>query len=220
MVKNLAIGIIATVFAGFAFGQDFERTRIEQPFRVQVYTGGPSWVKMGVNFSNNYQDEVTYSGVPLLGVEFDYKIVDWFSIGVDASYRFGQIEFDILDSTFYTDINDRWDVDLSEYADPFGHYEMKIPRFRAMVKANFHVLPAESRADLYFTAGVGYNRAKPRLFLNDNEIKFVNTIGKFSLPVAYRTSVGYSYHFMNNLGVFAEVGLGGPIVSGGITARF
>ena len=220
MVRAIIVGIALLGFIGFTQGQEIEKKRVEQPFRVQVYTGGPSFTKMAVKFSNNYQDAVTYSGVPLLGVEFDYKVVDWFSIGIDASYRFGKIEFDVMDSTFYEDINERWDLDLSELVDPFGHYELNIPRFKGMVKANFHVLPAASRSDLYFTAGIGYNRSKPKLILNDKEIKFFNRIGKISLPIAYRTSVGYSYSFTNNIGAFAEVGLGGPIFSGGLSVKF
>jgi hypothetical protein len=33
-------------------------------------------------------------------------------------------------------------------------------------------------------------------------------------------SAGYSYHFTENIGVFTEVGLGGPLLSAGLTARF
>jgi hypothetical protein len=33
-------------------------------------------------------------------------------------------------------------------------------------------------------------------------------------------SVGYSFHFIENVGIFTEVGLGGPILSAGLTARF
>ena len=220
MKKKILIGLALFFITGMSNAQEGGAFQVDQPFRIQVYTGGPSLTKVAVDVSNNFQDKLTYSGVPLIGMEFDYKIVDWFSIGLDASYRFGQVEFDVMDSTFFEEVNDRWDINLSNYIDPFGHYELKIPRFRGMLKANFHVLPAESRSDLYFTAGIGYNQSRPKLFIDNNEVEVVSRVGLVSLPVSYRTSVGYSYHFINNLGVFAEVGIGGPIFSGGITARF
>ena len=220
MKKGLIIGIIAVCSAVTSHAQEGGLLNVDQPFRIQLYTGGPSLTKSIVNFSANYQDKITYSGVPLIGMEFDYKVVDWFSIGLDASFRYGQLNFAVMDSTLFEDIDDRWGINLGEYVDPFGQYKVTIPRFRAMLKANFHVLPAESRSDLYFTAAIGYNRTRPKLFIDDDEVEIVGRIGTISIPVRYRTSIGYSYHFINNLGVFAEVGLGGPIVSGGITARF
>lgn len=220
-MRKIGVVIIAVVLTGLtSLAQERNAFNVENPFRVQVYTGGPNFLKSATKFSSNFQDKVTYNGRPMIGVEADYKIVDWFSLGVDVSYRYGQLDVDVLDSSLFEEINDKWGVDVSQYADPFGHYSLKVPKFKAMVKANFHALPNESRSDLYFTIGIGYNKVKPRLFLDDNEIQFFKRIGTFSLPLAYRTSVGYSYNFTKNIGAFAEVGIGGPIVSGGLNLKF
>ncbi len=191
----------------------------DKPFRIQTYVGGPSMLKLGFKFSNQFQEKVNYQGKPGLGLELGYKLFDWLSIGVDMNYRYGQIDFTVEDSTFFQEIDDKWNVDLSGF-DPFGHYVMKVPRFRTTILANFHVLQPESRSDLYFTIGIGFNKVRARLYLDDNLIDYSKRLGTISLPVAYRMSVGYSFHFTQNLGLFAEVGFGGPLLSAGLTTRF
>jgi|TARA_R110000737_G_scaffold50259_1_gene71238 hypothetical protein len=208
---------LTLVFFGFGIVQ---AQQIDNRFRVQIYTGGPSLLKSAVNVSQKWQDEVTYSGVPLIGGVFDVRVKDWLSVGVDASFRSGNLEFDVMDSTLYTQIEEKWDIRLDEYVDPFGHYELKLPRTRIMFNFNIHALPVNSRSDLYFGFGIGYNNLKPRLTLNGNEIPYFKSIGKISMPMAYRTSVGYSYNFSEHFGAFAEVGIGGPIVSGGLNVKF
>lgn len=209
------------IFVGFYFQTVLAFTQIgsvEKPYRIQLYAGGPSMLKMAFNYSNKFQDAVTFKGVPGIGGEFAYKFTDWFSLGLDLNYRYGQVDFDISDSTLFEEIDDKWNIDLGSY-DPFGHYTLKIPRFRGTVIANFHALPAESKSDLYFSLGFGFNKVRARLYLDDQKIDF-RKLGNISLPLAYRTSVGYAYHFADNVGVFAEIGLGGPLVSAGVTARF
>lgn len=208
-------------FFGFYFLTNTAISQIgnaENPFRVQVYAGGPSMLKMAFNYSNKFQDAVTFKGLPGIGGEFSYKFTDWFSLGCDINYRYGQVDFDVSDSTLFEEIDDKWNIDLGKY-DPFGHYTLKIPRLRTTIVANFHVLPAESNSDLYFSLGFGFNKVRARLYLDDQKIDF-KKLGNISMPLAYRTSVGYAYHFVDNVGVFAEVGLGGPLISAGITARF
>lgn len=222
-MKNLQFLLAFVVFTSLSALGQFDNSPVfnaKHPFRIQVYSGGPSLLKTAFKISENFQDEVTYSGRMLIGIEVDYKITDWFSVGLDGSYRYGQINFDVTDSTFFNEIRDKWDVDVSQIVNPFGEYEMRVPRFRGMAKVNFHVLPAESQSDLYFSAGIGYNRFKPRLYKDGSELKFFKRFSSLSWPVSYRTSVGYTYHPIENVGLFAEAGLGGPIISGGVSVRF
>ncbi|MCC6701879.1 MAG: hypothetical protein IT221_10170 [Fluviicola sp.] len=193
---------------------------VERPFRFQVYTGGPSILKSAFKLSNTFQDEVTYSGKPLIGLSADYRLLPWLSLGTDISYRYGQMQFVIDDSTLFQEIEDKWDVDVSSVVDPFGKYEVTFPRLRIMVVGTAHFLKPTSDADFYMQMGIGYNRVKPRLYLDDSEIRYFNKIGTLSMPVAYRLALGYGYHFGEHFGAFAEVGLGGPIVSAGASFRF
>ncbi len=220
MKRSLFFLFLTALVSLQSFGQDNEFLQAKHPFRIQVYTGGPSLLKTAFKISENYQDEITYSGVPQIGLEVDYKLADWISVGVDCSYRYGQLDFNVQDTAFFREVEERIGFEITEIVNPYGDYVVKVPRFRGMAKVNFHVLPADSRSDLYFTAGIGYNRFKPRLFKDGNEIKIVKRFSTFSWPVSYRTSMGYSIHPIENVGLFAEVGIGGPIISGGVTVRF
>jgi hypothetical protein len=202
----------------FSFSTCFGQ--LEKPLRIQVYAGGPSLLKMAFKIASKYQDEFTYSGYPGLGVSLDYKLKSWISVGAEFNYRYGQIDFDISDSAFYGVMHDRFDI-VNSMFNPFGHYTLKIPRYRFMANLNFHLLKELSTSDLYVSMGIGINRLKPQLYLNNQSLVILNQyIGFISLPLAYRISLGYSYHFSPSIGIFGELGLGGPIFSGGITARF
>lgn len=212
----LFIGLLAFSFKFMAQGVG----SVDKPFRIQVYTGGPSILKSAFRLSSSFQNEVTFNGKSLIGLSADYRILSWLSVGVDASYRYGQLDFTLSDSTNFNYIRDKWGIDVSEIANPFGHYELKFPRFRMMVSGTVHCLKAESESDLYIQIGLGYNHVRPKLYKDEVEIQYFNKIGTFSLPVAYRLSVGYAYHFAGYFGVFGELGIGGPIFSGGLSVRF
>jgi len=209
-----ALLILLLFFFSTGFGQ------VGKPLRIQVYAGGPSLLKMAFKIASKYQDEFTYSGYPGLGASLDYKLKSWISVGAEFNYRYGQIDFDISDSAFYEVVNDRFDI-VNTVFNPFGHYTVKLPRYRFMANVNFHLLKEYSASDLYISLGLGINRLKPQLFLNNQSVEILNRyIGFISLPVAYRISMGYAYHFTSSLGIFGELGVGGPVFSGGITARF
>jgi len=194
-------------------------SQVQYPFRVQVYTGGPSLLKLAFKFSGQFQDKVTYDGQPGLGAELGYRFNRWFSAGLDFNYRYGQLDMDVTESEFFQELDEKWGIDLGVY-DPFGHYTMKIPRYRFTLLGNVHLLQEEIPSDLYFSMGIGYNYTAARLYLDGKEIKYEEKLGTISLPVAYRMSLGYAYHFGNVIGLFGEVGLGGPLFSAGITVRF
>ena len=209
-----SVFILFLVCFSSCFGQ------VERPLRVQVYAGGPSLLKMAFKISSKYQDEFIYSGYPGLGISLDYKLKSWVSIGAEFNYRYGQIDFDISDSAFYEVVNDRFDIVNTDF-NPFGHYTLKLARYRFMANVNFHLLKETSKSDLYFSLGLGINRLKPQLYLNNQNLEILNRyIGFISLPVAYRISMAYAYHFTPFIGIFGELGVGGPVFSGGITAQF
>lgn len=194
--------------------------QVAKPFRIQVYTGGPSILKAAFNFSKSFQDKVTYSGNALIGFSADYRVSDWLSVGGEVTYRYGELNMDITDSSSYVYLRDKWGLNEADIPNPYGHYRLEIPRLRIMAMATAHALGTEQPSDVYAQFGLGYNSVKPTLFLNEKEVEYFNRIGTFSLPLAYRLSVGYGYHFRNAVGVFGEVGIGGPIFSVGVSARF
>lgn len=213
MMKNIVL-IVSVFFISFSQAQ------VESPFRVQIYTGGPSLFKTAFKFSSSFQDLVKYNDKALLGFSADFRLTERISIGLDATYRYGELNMDISDSSDYEYLLEKWGLNEADILDPFGHYKLEIPRLRIMAVMTTHFLNSDNPSDLYAQLGLGYNRVKPILTLDDSEVEFFNRIANFSLPLAYRLSLGYSYYFKNYLGVFGEVGVGGPIFSFGITSRF
>lgn len=212
MKKNILFFIIAFNYLGL-------HAQIQKPFRAQVYIGGPSLLKLAFKFSKQFQDVISYTGQPGLGGEFDFRFNRWFSAGIDFNYRYGQLDMDINEPEMYDEIDEKWGIDLGPY-DPFGHYTMKIPRYRFTLVGNVHLLEENLPSDLYVSMGLGYNKVNARLYLDGQEIEYSKKLGSLSIPLAYRLSVGYAYHFHGIIGVFGELGLGGPLLSVGLSARF
>ena len=198
----------------------FVKAQVEHPFRVQFYTGGPSILKAAFKFSSSFQDKVHYSGKALIGFSADYRLNNWLSVGLDASYRYGELNMDINDSTDYVYLRDKWGLNEADIPNPYGHYKLELPRYRIMAMATIHALGTDQPSDVYAQFGLGYNKVAPYLTLNGNEVEFFKRIGTFSLPLAYRLSAGYAYHFKNYVGIFGEIGIGGPIFSIGLSGRF
>ena len=194
--------------------------QVSHPFRVQVYSGGPSILKTAFNFSSSFQDLVTYSGTALIGFSADYRVNNWLSVGLDATYRYGELNMDITDSSDYVYLRDKWGLNEADIPNPYGHYRLELPRYRIMAMATVHALGTEQPSDIYAQFGLGYNRVAPMLYVNEKEVEYFKRIGTFSLPLAYRLSAGYAYHFANYVGVFGEIGIGGPIFTVGVSGRF
>jgi len=201
-------------------GIQFANAQVARPFRVQVYTGGPSILKTAFKFSSSFQDLVHYSGKSLIGFSADYRLNNWLSVGLDATYRYGELNMDITDSSDYVYLRDKWGLNEDDIPNPYGHYRLELPRYRIMAMVTAHALGTDQPSDLYAQFGLGYNRVAPMLFLNDKEVEYFKKIGTFALPLAYRLSAGYAYHFKNYVGIFGEIGIGGPIFTIGVSGRF
>lgn len=60
------------------------------------------------------------------------------------------------------------------------------------------------------------------LTIESDDIGFNNDKVKFSgslLPISMRLCTGIRYYFTPNIGLNAEIGVGGPIVSGGLSIK-
>ena len=96
------------------------------------------------------------------------------------------------------------------------NYSVSVKRPRVLGRLNFHLL--KSRIfDPYFAIGVGYNGTKADVTTDDP--LFTNLSLPFSLPIAARAGFGMRLMVFKYVGISAEVGLGGPLVTGGVSIR-
>lgn len=95
-------------------------------------------------------------------------------------------------------------------------YTAGIDKIRILAKFNFHFATSE-KIDPYLTGGLGYKNTK--IYTNEPSAT-VNKLTLNVIPVAFRVGIGMRYFFTDIIGVHAEVGLGGPLMQGGLSLKF
>jgi opacity protein-like surface antigen len=105
------------------------------------------------------------------------------------------------------------------YAKNGVDYSAGIEKYRILAKANIHL--AKNRLfDFYLTFGAGYvdqkyYQTEPGV----NNLKN-NSFIEAQIPVGGRAGLGMRYFFHKNIGIHAEVGLGGPVALAGLSFKF
>jgi opacity protein-like surface antigen len=102
----------------------------------------------------------------------------------------------------------------------FQTYDVKanLSRVRLQARFNYHFIENDN-VDAYFGVGAGTNFRKYTLttdYPNYDDDSETGTL----LPFSLRLAVGTRYYFTENIGINAEIGIGGPVLSGGISIKF
>lgn len=143
------------------------------------------------------------------GLRTEFFLNNWFGIGVDAIYSGSSVSYDRLDSI----------VDGISYT---NSYERKMSRVRIQARFNFHFPVKSKRLDMYAGIGIGSNAKYRTTFVNgvktDDKSGFWD--GFPTIPISMRTCWGFRYYFSKFVGMNFEVGIGGPLISTGVSSRF
>ncbi|MNU78596.1 hypothetical protein D3C71_681890 [compost metagenome] len=143
------------------------------------------------------------------GLRTEFFLNNWFGIGVDAIYSGSKVTYDRLDSI----------VDGISYT---NSYERKMSRVRIQARFNFHFPVKNKRLDMYGGIGIGSNSKYRSTFVNgvktEDKSGFWN--GFPTIPISMRTCWGFRYYFSKFVGMNFEVGIGGPLISTGVSSRF
>jgi len=134
------------------------------------------------------------------GFRGEFLVSDLIGVGVDINYR---------KSTFTGEYTSNSNV----YSDTYT-----VTQTRLMARMNFHFIH-DGSIDFYSGLGIGY-KMSPREFSSTDPYATPESYDAI-LPIAFRMSAGFRYFFIDNLGVGAEVGIGGGSFANiGITAKF
>jgi hypothetical protein len=144
------------------------------------------------------------AGLGPLGIRGEYLVADKFGIGLDIHYQQSSIDYNQATN------------DASGNAVVYN-YNYKTTKIAIMPSFNFHFLE-EDAMDLYLQVAAGYGNRTYAFTSTDPA--YSNPSVKGLIPVAFRLAVGYRYFFTENLGINMAVGLGGPLVSGGLSLKF
>jgi hypothetical protein len=153
--------------------------------------------------SNGAQANLNVRGFGPVGIRGEYLVTDKFGIGLDMHYQSSSVDFDEVDNSGATAVT--------------YNYKFKTTKIVIMPSFNFHFLE-EEKMDLYLQVAAGYGSRK--FSFTSTEPGYSNPTVKGLFPVSFRTAVGYRYFFSDNIGINVALGLGGPLVSGGLSFKF
>jgi hypothetical protein len=93
-------------------------------------------------------------------------------------------------------------------------------RVRAQLRFNYHFNITNPNVDSYIGVGAGTNNRFRSTLENGVDITENDGISNFTLvPFSIRVAAGLRYYFTANIGINAEIGIGGPVISGGLSIR-
>jgi len=92
-------------------------------------------------------------------------------------------------------------------------------RLRIHVRFNYHFDISNPNLDGYAGIGAGTNNRFRSAYENGVELDDTGIGNQTLIPVSARICAGLRYYFTENLGLKLELGLGGPVISGGLSIR-
>jgi hypothetical protein len=181
---------------------------------ITPYMGFPNLLAAAVQnmyeLTNQKKEQLSITGVGPLGIRAAYFITDHLSIGGEVSYASTSIQWKETRAIKLTDST------MVPYTYSF---RLHAPRIRTLVKLNYHFAITEHR-EWYAGGGVGYNNTRIKLDTDAPYIRDYDILSLYFLPLSARLNLGFNYYFSQHVGLNAEVGLGGPLASVGLTVKF
>jgi opacity protein-like surface antigen len=189
---------------------------------IDAYYGYPylagKYVK-DVIYTNNNQNTLNGNTNTLtsifnlnhVGFKAEYMINRMIGLGFEYSYASVVAKYSEL-----TSVNQN-----GNYVNQTLNYTAKMTKQRILAKVNIHFATSK-HLDPYATGGLGYKLSVVTSD-NPNDQKSVYDINNSFLniiPISFRLGVGLRYFFTKNFGASVEAGIGGPIIQGGLCAKF
>lgn len=164
--------------------------------------------------SSHTRRVVTDIKIKPIYLRFDYKWDRKNSIGCMVTYNAYRASGIRTDSTWNTTTS------IYDISDSKLLYSMHRLRFQMVYTRHFFV--DRPKVNTYFYAALGVNlvidRVKEKNVFGFGDESFYSVSSGF--PIASRLCYGLRYNFSESMSLFTEAGLGGPLLSIGLTAKF
>ncbi|SFT41356.1 Outer membrane protein beta-barrel domain-containing protein [Lishizhenia tianjinensis] len=193
-----------------------QSTPVQGDILINPYYGGPNFGKnlfsgadVAINGQQVQTGSVRTTGLGPLGIRGGYMITDKVFFGLDFIYNGFNVDYS------YTDFDDQGNQQVY-----FG--ELTMNRIRVHARFNFMFQTNSEVFKPYFGAGLGYNGRFISIVDNGQDIQDgqVSGVNATFLPVSARVAFGSNFFVTDDIAINAELGLGGPLVSGGFTFKF
>jgi hypothetical protein len=178
---------------------------------IEPYLGFPNVSRYvpSIFYLTENIDITKYRGLAPSGLRYSYMLRDEISVGVDVMYNFSNQTYNSTDTVFQ---NGQWN-----YIPSTGLRQER--RLRIHARMNFHLPTLIPEADSYIGFGIGTNNRWLRNSKNGNLESLVKGEDAVLLPFSMRICYGFRYYFTYNLGINLEVGVGGPLLSAGLSYK-
>lgn len=199
----------AALLATLGMNSAVAQTQVQQGnIIIDPYYGGPNFGKSLIGTAEF--DEFTVTGIGPAGIRAEYMLSDNFGMGVDFIYNSTTVNT-TLDSTAYNEETYQYDV--------VDTYDLKLyaRRYRVQLRANYHFAQTDN-LDAYIGVGAGTN-IRTFGFKTDFPNYERASLSGALFPVSMRLALGTRYYITDNIGFNVELGLGGPVVSGGLSLK-
>lgn len=214
MKKSIYLSILAAFSALLLSSNAMSQAAREGNFIIDPYYGGPNFGKAFLNLvedNANNASNVETGGIGPAGLRLEYMIGSQIGLGVDVIYNSNNITYTETDSIYNSNEN--------EYQVQTDEYEQNMRRLRVHVRFNYHFDITNPDLDGYAGIGAGTNNRFRSAFRNGDEIDDPMLNDNTLIPVSARICAGMRYYFTENLGLNLELGLGGPVISGGLSLK-
>jgi opacity protein-like surface antigen len=184
---------------------------------IDPYYGFPNFRKYYTNtlgdiFTENglYQSQKASSIGPM-GLRAEFLLADRFGIGFDFIYTNFRNQSTVIEQEY----NDQ----TGEWNDVTSTNDFTMNRIRFQVRINYHFQVNDPDLDVYFGLGAGTNNKYTKRTVNGNIVTTQALDGIVAFPMSMRVCSGVRYYFTENIGFNLEIGLGGPILSAGVSFK-
>ncbi len=173
---------------------------------IDPYYGGPNFGRALLTSLEGTVENSAVSGIGPAGLRAEYLLADNFGLGIDFIYN----------STSVSGTTDSLNTDGTV----FETYDTKVfsRRYRIHLRANYHFAQTDA-LDAYVGFGAGTNIRSIGFTTDDPNFDGDSATGSL-IPFSIRIALGTRYYFTDNIGLNVELGLGGPVVSGGLSFKF
>jgi hypothetical protein len=209
-MKKIILALTVLLTGSAAFGQAATMGSII----VDPYFGGPNFGKSFTSqLSSTSTSNMVVRGFGPLGLRAEYVVSDKIGLGVDVIYNNYNATYNNVDS-LYDGNTGTWTTQVTQ-----DQYQMQ--RLRIQARMNFHFEVNNPNLDAYLGIGAGTNNRFRKYYVDNVLQSDASTVGDFTLiPFSLRICTGMRYYFTENVGLNLELGLGGPVFSGGLSFKF
>lgn len=163
------------------------------------------------NLNGNTSSLTSIFNLNHVGFKAEYMVNRMIGLGFEYTYASVVAKYSELTSVNQNGV----------YVDQLMNYTAKMTKQRILAKINIHYATTK-HLDPYATGGLGY---KMSVVTSDNPndqqaVYSVNNSFLNIIPISFRLGAGLRYFFTKNFGASVEAGIGGPIIQGGLCAKF